>query len=275
MSDEYGRNADGTFVPGTRGVFADQRTQAAAGVSHLDSELGAQIKIGFYQQAKHGPGGLAAAGTALGEVAQAIDWKDPYQVVAFLAAVGLLFFWIALAGPLAPFFWALTLAVVVLPMLAYVQAIRAANALGGGQRARFGFRGSFSLAMGCFIVYTLLVDLLCWVTDRGFPGFDSLIYVAIGGPWGRFYGHSRIEMGIAGLVALPFCVLLRSWFARRLAKGKRAMPWYLKVAGAIVLLPLVLPAAGTLLGLFYHHHRELAMQTVTALARLQKSLGLN
>jgi predicted PurR-regulated permease PerM len=58
---------------------------------------------------------VAAAGAALGAVATELNWKDPIQVVAFLAAVGLLFLWVlvAVAGPLAPFFWALTLAFVL------------------------------------------------------------------------------------------------------------------------------------------------------------------
>lgn len=67
------------------------------------------IKVACHQQAQHGPGGVAAAGSALGAIASELNWKDPIQVLAFLAAIGLLFLWVLVAGPLAPFFWALTL----------------------------------------------------------------------------------------------------------------------------------------------------------------------
>lgn len=275
MSEEQGRNADGTFQTGSQGVYADWQTQRAAGVSASDTAFGAQIKLAYRQQAMHGPGGVASAGAALGEIARELDWKDPVQVLAFLAATGSLFLWIVLAGPFAPFFWALTLALVVLPVCGYIAAMRMARRLGGGVRVRFGLRGSLSLALTCLAAYTLLVDLLCWMTSNRFPAFDGLLEVAINGPWGSIYTDHRIEMGVAGVLALPLCVLLRSWSARRVAKGKRATPWYLKLAGMVVLLPLFLLAIATALHQFYLHHRELTIQILTALYHFQKSLGLS
>jgi hypothetical protein len=273
MSDEQGRNPDGTFQAGSKGVFANQQTQREAGVNAYDTALGAQIKVAYHRQAQHGPGGVAAAGSALGAIASELNWKDPIQVLAFLAAVGLLFLWIVVAGPLAPFFWALTLALVLLPVCGYFVALRAATRLGSGVRARFGLRGSFSLALSCLAVYTLLVDLLCWFTSRGFPAIDSLLDVAVNGPEYRIYTYHRIEMGVAGVLALPLCVLLHSWFARRVANGKRATPWYLKIAGTIVLLPLFVLAFCVSAHQFYLHHRELTIQILRAIYHFEKSLG--
>lgn len=267
MSDQQGRNADGTFQAGTQGVFADRQTQRDAGVNASDTAIGAQFKVAYHHQAQHGPGGVAAAGSALGEIARALDWKDPLQVTAFLGATGLLVLWIVLAGPFAPFFWALTLAFIVLPAYAYIAAIRSARRLGSGVRVRFGLRGSLSLALTCLAVYTLLVDLLCWMTSRQFPDIGALLAVAVNGPWGSFYVDHRIAMAVSGALALPLCVLLHSWFARRVAEGKRASPWYLKIVGAIVLLPLFLLALATVLHQFYLHHRELTIQILTALHR--------
>jgi hypothetical protein len=275
MSDEQGRNPDGTFQTGRQGVFANPQTQRAAGVNSYDTALGAQIKVAYHQQAKHGPGGVAAAGSALGAVASELNWKDPIQVVAFLAAVGLLFLWVLVAGPLAPFFWALTLAFVLLPVCGYFFALRAATRLGSGVHARFGFRGSLSLALSCLAVYTLLVDLLCWFTSRGFPSIEALLDVAVNGPGYSIYTWHRVEMGVAGVLALPLCVLLRSWFARRVANGKRATPWYLKIAGTIVLLPLFVLAFCVAMHQFYLHHRALTMQIVMSIYHFEKSLGLS
>lgn len=275
MSNEQGRDPDGTFHAGSQGVFASQQTQREAGVNVYDTVLSAQIKVGYHQQAQHGPGGVAAAGSALGAIASELDWKDPIQVLAFLAAVGLLFLWILVAGPFAPFFWALTLAFVLLPVCGYFIALRAATRLGSGARARFGFRGSFSLALSCLAVYTLLVDLLCWFTSRGFPTFDAFMDVAVNGPGYSIYAFHRVEMAVAGVLALPLCVLLRSWFARRVASGKRATPWYLKIAGTIVLLPLFVLAFCVAAHQFYLHHRELTMQIVMAIYHFEKSLGFS
>jgi hypothetical protein len=274
MNNEPGRNADGTFKTGSQGIFADSQTQRNAGVNAYDTALGAQIKVAYHQQAQHGPGGVAAAGAVLGEFAQGIDWRDPVQVLGFLGAAGLLFFWVVVAGPLAPFFWALTLAIVVLPVCAYIAALRTAKRLGNGVRARFGFRGSFSLALSCLAVYMLLVDLLCWMTSRQFPAFDAFMEVAAMGPFGTLYTHHPIEMGVAGVLALPLCVLLRSWFARRVAEGKSATPWYLKIVGTIVLLPLFVLTFCVLMHQFYLHHRELAKQMVIALLHLENSIAL-
>ncbi|CAG9245376.1 membrane hypothetical protein [Paraburkholderia unamae] len=275
MSDEQGRNPDGTFQAGSQGVFASPQTQREAGVNAYDTALGAQIKVAYRQQAQHGPGGVAAAGSALGAIASELNWKDPIQVLAFLAAAGLLFLWILVAGPLAPFFWALTLTFVLLPVCGYFVALRAAARLGSGVRVRFGFRGSFSLALSCLAVYTLLVDLLCWFTSRGFPAIGALLDVAVNGPEYSIYTHHRIEMGVAGVLALPLCVLLYSWFARRVANGKRATPWYLKIAGTIVLLPLFVLAFCVAMHQFYLHHRELTMRMLMAIYHFEKSLGLS
>jgi hypothetical protein len=82
-------------------------------------------------------------------------------------------------------------------------------------------------------------------------------------------------MCVAGVLALPLCVLLRSWFARRVANGKRATPWYLKITGTIVLLPLFALAFCVTVHQFYLHHRALTMQIVMAIYHFEKSLGLS
>lgn len=178
-----------------------------------------------------------------------VDWKNPLEAGTILAAIVLLFACIFVAGPFGEFVWSLLIVVFALPVLAYVKAMRAARTFGAGVQVKFGFRGTVSLLVTCFCVYTLLLELFGWVTSRGFPSFQTLVDAIT-----RLdmYRHP-ISLGIVGLLTLPLTFYVQGWSARRLSKGKGAMPLYIKAISFVVLAPVILCGLLRLLPMIIWH----------------------
>ncbi|TDV01167.1 hypothetical protein C7408_1562 [Paraburkholderia caballeronis] len=178
-----------------------------------------------------------------------VDWKNPVEAGTILASIAFLFACIFVAGPFGEFLWSLLIVVFALPVLAYAKAIRAAKTYRIGATVKFGFRGTLSLLVTCFSVYTVLLTLFGWVTSPRFPSFQAVVDAV---DRLNMYRHP-ILMSIIGILVLPLTLYIQGWSARRLSKGKKAMPLYVKVINFVVLAPIVLCGLLLLLPIIIWH----------------------
>lgn len=255
MYDDNNRNYDGTFKLGHRVISADVNTQQQAGINATDSVLSASIKLNALAASK-GEGGFGSSGILIGVILQEMNWRNPLHVIGFLLAIGSLVLAYCVGSIFGEIFWIMGILAVGLPLFAYVKTVQAAQRYGAGVKVHFGFGGAIAFALTIIAVYIAALVILEWLLDAAAPGESGLVAIVFNAITGRAVSRHPVLAIIVGVAAIPIGVFIHGWFARRIARGKRAIPWYMRPIVLVVLSPFLLAAALALAGFYFRSHQQ-------------------
>ncbi|HDR9180322.1 TPA: hypothetical protein QDB06_000846 [Burkholderia vietnamiensis] len=136
------------------------------------------------------------------------------------------------------------------PLHCYIKAVMTAREYGSNVKVRFGFKGAVALALTFFMIASVCV-VAALAADLFLLGGNSINYAS-----GKLLNyHLAGVFGLAAVVALPITLLVQGWYARRVYRGKKAMPAYMKVLAGMFMLGLLMIVGYNLLQYMYAYHR--------------------
>ncbi|HVI42074.1 MAG TPA: hypothetical protein VM577_15590, partial [Anaerovoracaceae bacterium] len=185
-------------------------------------------------------------------VFEQMAWTKGNRLNALSLMIGILLFLACAAIPgVGIFIFAFLLVGVLGPIHTYIKAVMAARAYGSSVKVRFGFKGAAALGF-TFLMIAFFCVLAGLAADLYLLGGHSINYAHNS----ELKLHLEGILALAAVVALPITLVVQGWYARRIASGKRAMPWYIKVVAGLLLVGLTLIVGYNFLQYLYAYHRE-------------------